>query len=252
MGEQIDDLVEAWRRAIVLCTEALPGSYERLGPRGTAELVTGLPVPTMNGVIQIGPAVDADEVAAFAASPRLADLPWSLQVRNADAAERVAAVAADHKLDRSSLLPFMVKELTDADATTDEPTVRRISGAESDLYRRALAAGFEAPEHIFTGFSAPALLDNPAMAPYVVEVAGAVVATSFGVRVDDTVGVFNISVPPEHRRRGYGRIATAAVLRDAYREGARTAYLNASVMGEPLYAAMGFRTAETWSVFTAG
>ncbi|GIF65896.1 hypothetical protein Ais01nite_39310 [Asanoa ishikariensis] len=251
MGEQIDAVVEAWRRAIVLCTEALPGSFERLGPHGTAELVTGLPVPTMNGVIQIGPAVDADEVAAFAASPRLADLPWSLQVRDAHAADRVAAIAADHKLDQRSPLPLMVKELTDADATADEPTVRRVSGDDSDLYRRALAAGFGAPEFIFTGFSAPALLDNPAMAPYVVEVAGAVVATSFGVRVDDMIGVYNISVPPEHRRRGYGRVATAAVLGDAYRDGARTAFLNASVLGEPLYAAMGFHTAETWTVFTA-
>ncbi|SNS87977.1 Acetyltransferase (GNAT) family protein [Asanoa hainanensis] len=251
MGEQIDAVVEAWRRAIVLCTEAIPGAFERLGPRGTAEIVTGLPVATLNGLIQIAPVVDVDEVTAFATSPRLAELPWGLQVRDADAADRVAAVAAEHKLVQRSPLPLMVKELTDADATAVEPTVRRISGADSDLYRRALAAGFEGPEFVFEGFSAPALLDHPAMAPYVVEVAGAVVATSFGVRVDDTIGVFNISVPPEHRRRGYGRVATAAVLTDAYREGARTAYLNASVMGEPLYLAMGFRTAETWTVFTA-
>ena len=90
------------------------------------------------------------------------------------------------------------------------------------------------------------------MAAYVVEVAGAVVGTSFGIRVDDLVGVFNIGVPPEHRRRGYGRVATAVVLRDAYRAGARTAFLQASPLGAPLYATMGFHTAETWTVLTAG
>ncbi|MFE1850444.1 hypothetical protein [Streptomyces sp. NPDC059489] len=41
----------------------------------------------------------------------------------------------------------------------------------------------------------------------------------------------------------------AAVLSDAYRNGARTAFLHASPMGVPLYRAMGFRLAESWTVF---
>ncbi|GIF77568.1 GNAT family N-acetyltransferase [Asanoa siamensis] len=252
MTEQVDRAVEAWLRALELCAEALPGGFHRRGPGGTAELLTGLPVPTVNGVIQCGSVLDLAELAAFAESPRLVDRPWSIQVRDAASAAAVAGIAADHKLDQSTTLPFMLTDLTERDA--DPPagaTVRRVSGAERDLYRRALAAGFEAPEFIFDGFSSPAILDHPAMAAYVVEVAGEVVATSFGVLVGDLVGVFNIAVPPAHRRRGYGRLATDAVLRDAYPAGARTAFLHSSPMGEPLYAAMGFRTAETWTVYTA-
>jgi len=58
----------------------------------------------------------------------------------------------------------------------------------------------------------------------------------------------NISVPEHHRRRGYGRLATAAVLRDAYASGARTAFLHSSPMAVPLYEGMGFRTAGNWTV----
>ncbi len=254
MTEQVDVAVAAWSRVLVLCAEALPGGFHRLGERGTVEVVTGLPVATINGIFQVGPAVDADEVAAFAADPRLTEVPWSLQLRNDDAARRVAAIAAEHKLDQPIRLPFMLKELTasDAEPTAGEPTVHRISGADRDRYRRALAIGYEAPEAVFDGFSSPPMLDHPAMAAYVVELAGEVVATSFGVRVDDLVGVFNIAVPPEHRRRGYGRLATAAVLRAAHRDGARTAFLHASPLGVPLYETMGFHIAETWTVLTPG
>jgi N-acetylglutamate synthase len=246
--DRVDVAVAAWLRAIALCAETLPGGFHRTGAHGTAELVTGLPVATLNGVFQVGPVLDPEEIAAFAGSPRPAGLPWSLQVRGAAEADKIAPIAAVHKLDQRTTLPFMLKDLTGLDEVTGE--VRRVSGAERDLYRRALAAGFEAPEHIFEGFTAPALLDHPATRSYVVEVAGEVVATSFGVLVDDLVGVFNIAVPPEHRRRGYGRLATAAVLREAYPDGARTAFLHASPLGVPLYAAMGFHTAETWNILS--
>ncbi|MEV4618757.1 GNAT family N-acetyltransferase [Asanoa sp. NPDC049573] len=246
MGEQATVAVEAWLRAIGLCADALPGGFARTGPHGTTEIITGLPVPSLNGVFAVTGAADVAEVSAYAGSPRLATVPWSVQVRDDDA-ERFAPVAARHGLARRMPLPFMLAELTgpvDAD-----PAVRRVSGADGDLYRKALADGYEAPESIFDGFSGPALLDHPAMRAYVVEVAGTVVATSFGVLVGDQIGIFNIAVPPEHRRRGYGRAATAAVLRDGYAAGARHAFLHATELGEPLYESMGFRTAQTWAVF---
>jgi ribosomal protein S18 acetylase RimI-like enzyme len=51
-------------------------------------------------------------------------------------------------------------------------------------------------------------MDHVSMRAYLVELEGVRVATSFGVLVDDLVGVFNIAVPPQYRRRGYGRAAT--------------------------------------------
>lgn len=68
-----------------------------------------------------------------------------------------------------------------------------------------MAAGYEGPDALFAAFAQPALLEHPAMRAYVVEVDGVAVATSFGVLVEEFVGVFTIGVPPRFRRRGHGR-----------------------------------------------
>jgi ribosomal protein S18 acetylase RimI-like enzyme len=148
----------------------------------------------------------------------------------------------------------MLKVLDASDLRESEADglkVRRVLGDEGDLYRTVMATGYEGPEEMFSVFTARSVMDHVSMRAYLAEVEGVPVATSFGVLVDDLVGVFNIAVPPQYRRRGYGRAATAAVLRDAYEEGARTAFLHASPLGVPLYQAMGFRLTENWTLFTA-
>ena len=249
-----DDAARAWTAALALFSAVQPGGFYRMGPHGTSELVTGAPIALLNGVFGTAPALDVDEVAAFAASPRLESVPWSIQVRGERVAPRIVDIAADHGLRQRSTLPFMVKDLAEEDAKLPDVEtlrVRRISGREGDLYRSVMAAGYEGPPEIFSVFSTAPVMDHASMWGYLAEADGVPVATSFGILVDDLVGVFNIAVPPQHRRRGYGRAATAAVLRDAYRAEARTAFLHASPMGVPLYAAMGFRVAENWTLFTA-
>ncbi|MYV57643.1 GNAT family N-acetyltransferase [Streptomyces sp. SID3212] len=257
-----DAAARAWMAALAMFASAQPNGSSRIGAHGTAELVTGAPMPLLNGVIGIAREADPEEIAAFAASTVLEAVPWSVQVRGERVDDRIVAVAAGHGLERRSTLPFMLASLgmrtslgeaegrSERGSTADGPTVRSVSSDEAGLYRAALAAGYGGPEEIFSVFVARPVLDHVAMRAYVAEVAGVVVATSFGVLVDDFVGVFNIAVPPEYRRRGYGRVATEAVLRDAYEEGARTAFLHASPPGVPLYRAMGFQLAENWSLFT--
>jgi ribosomal protein S18 acetylase RimI-like enzyme len=210
-------------------------------------------MPLLNGVFSVARRPDAAEVADLATSPRLAVLPWSLQVRGDRVDPAIEEIAAGHGLRQRSSVQFMLRDLTDADAApppADAPRVRAVSGDEKDLYRHLLAAGAEGPPELFDVFVAPALMNHPDMRGYVTEAAGEPVATSFGVLVGDTVGVFNVTVPPRHRRRGYGRAATRAVLRDARAAGARTAFLHATPLGIPLYETMGFRTAENWTAFT--
>ncbi|MFJ2645623.1 GNAT family N-acetyltransferase [Streptomyces sp. NPDC087420] len=273
-----DAAARAWMTALAMFASAQPNGSSRVGAHGTAQLVTGAPMPLLNGVIGIGRDADPEEIAAFAASPALESVAWSVQVRGEPVDDRIVAVAADHGLDRRSMLPFMLKSLGEDDLPEGKQesgqrserkserkserasvrdseaaglTVRRVWGDEAGLYRAALAAGYGGPEEIFSVFVARPVMDHVAMRGYVAELEGVVVATSFGVLVDDFVGVFNIAVPPEFRRRGYGRAATEVVLCDAYEEGARTAFLHASPLGVPLYQAMGFQLAENWSLFTA-
>ncbi|MDN3028548.1 GNAT family N-acetyltransferase [Streptomyces sp. S.PB5] len=249
----VDTAARAWMKAVGLFALTQPGGHCRTGPHGTSALVTGAPTPLLNGVISTVRLADPEEIAALAAAERPASVPWSLQLRGTQVDDRIAATAAGHGLTERSHLPFMLKELDERELTepgAGQVKVRRITGAEGNVYRAALAAGYEGPEEAFAVFAAPAVMDHPTMRAYVAEEDGVVVATSFGVFVDSHVGVFNIAVPPQHRRHGYGTAATAAVLRDGYEVGKRTAFLHASVLGVPLYRTMGFHVAEEWTLFT--
>lgn len=239
-------------KALAMFAKTQPGGYCREGVHGTWELVTTAPVPFLNGVIGIARDADSEEVAAFAGSPRLESVPWSVQLRGEQVGERILKTVASHDLHQRLELPFMTKDLrrsTPQEPATKRSKARKLTAEEGDLYRTTMAAGYESPEEIFSVFASPFLMDHPFMESYIVEVEGIPVATSFGVRVDDLVGVFNVAVPPQHRRRGYGKAATEAVLRDAREQGARAAFLHASPLGFPLYETMGFQLEEKWTLF---
>ncbi|WP_250030184.1 GNAT family N-acetyltransferase [Paractinoplanes maris] len=241
----------AWLGALKLLAGSQRRGYFREMPGGTAEIVTGAPFPSLNGVAAVTLDPSPDEIAELAGSPRLQEVSWTIHVRGDDVDERIAEIASKHGLTGSMSQPFLVRALTDADAA-GVPFARRITDADSVTYQRTMAAGFEAPEPLFTIFAEPAVLALPGASGYLVEVDGVPVATAFGVQVGDQVGVFNIAVPPAFRSKGYGRLATAAVLHDAYAAGARTAFLHATPDGLSLYRAMGFELAENWTVFAAG
>jgi GNAT superfamily N-acetyltransferase len=70
--------------------------------------------------------------------------------------------------------------------------------------------------------------------------AGFAVAGAWTYRNGTDVGLYAIGTAPEHRRRGLARALVLHVLGDAYARGARTASLQSTPMGEPLYAGLGF------------
>ncbi|GAA0447467.1 hypothetical protein Ade02nite_59920 [Paractinoplanes deccanensis] len=244
-----DRAARAWLEATAVLAGLQPDGYFHETAHGSAELVTGAPSPQLNGVIGITRDPDAGELAELAASPRLGAVSWAVQVRGDDPGDRIERIAAAHGRKHRRAVPFLLKELSAADAHP-VPGARRLTGADSPVYRRTMAAGFEAPEEALALLTAPAVLDLPSMTGYLLEAGGVPVATGFGVLHGDLVGVFNIAVPPPFRRRGHGRAATAAVLSDAYARGARTAFLRATPDGLPVYLRMGFHAAENWTVFS--
>lgn len=54
-------------------------------------------------------------------------------------------------------------------------------------------------------------------------------------------GIYAVATSPTWRRRGLAGSLMSTILGDAYRRGARTASLQSTAMGEPLYASLGFR-----------
>jgi hypothetical protein len=115
-----------------------------------------------------------------------------------------------------------------------QTTVAHLHEAKDhDVYNSALAAGYEAPDHVFRGFSDPNVLSAQGMTAYLVEETGLSVVTSYGILVNDHVGpaYSNVATRPEYRRRGHARAATAAVLRDACTQGTHAAFLHCTPAG---------------------
>jgi len=71
-------------------------------------------------------------------------------------------------------------------------------------------------------------------------------AMAIGAVQDDHMGLFDVLVMPEARRRGLARRVSESLYAWAYSQGARFAYLQVVATNQsalPLYASQGFRTA---------
>ena len=245
--------VSGFFESIAQLTELVPGAYLRQGEDGTRLVVTTVPVPTLNAVC-VDHERDLGEVEGFAKELSTTGLPWCFQVRG-EVDPSLERLAARYGKTAVTTLPLLVwdAELLPT-LPTDIPhgaTVRRVPGAEADVFATALAAGFDMPKEIADVFASPALLDAPGMTGFVLDLRGEAVATGFNIVVGDQVGMYNGSVPPRHRGNGYYRALVAARLRDAVASGARHAFTQNSPMSQPLYESLGFRLAEEWTYLSS-
>jgi predicted acetyltransferase len=69
---------------------------------------------------------------------------------------------------------------------------------------------------------------------------GYAVAGAWSLIEGTDCGIYTVATIPQWRRRGLARALMRSVLGDAYRHGARTATLQSTPMGEPLYTSLGF------------
>ena len=125
------------------------------------------------------------------------------------------------------------------------------------------AAFHAVTEVMFAGFEMPAELVMPfeerfrefCVGPRAIQqtflgtIDGRAVATSLGMIVDDTIGIFNVATLPDARRRGYGAAVTAAAMAHGQAGGARRAILESSPMGRSVYESLGFRQVCEVTVF---
>ncbi|GIF09755.1 GNAT family N-acetyltransferase [Actinoplanes siamensis] len=225
-----------------------PGAWARSGRNGDRLISSGATLGTCNGVFPVGPEADPADVAEFAALGH--DRPWSVFCRR-EPSPSLRAAAAAHGLTAAYRSPVLGLGAHPISLPPGGPVVRRISGADRSFYLDALAGAFQAPRELFGGIMSAAVLGAPEISAYVVQDRGVPVATSLGFLVDGLVGVYNVATVPAARRRGYGRLATRVVLRDAFAAGADGAYLVSSEEGLPLYASMGFQHIEDWVYLTA-
>jgi GNAT superfamily N-acetyltransferase len=107
------------------------------------------------------------------------------------------------------------------------------------------------PEHRDTMRRMLASIATPAGFAFVEE-AGQPMAMAIGAVQGDHMGLFDVLVMPQARRRGLARKVTESLYAWAWRHGARFAYLQVVATNQaamPLYAAQGFRTVYDYEYF---
>ena len=86
------------------------------------------------------------------------------------------------------------------------------------------------------------LIQLPVVKLYVGRIDGEPVGASMMFLSSGVAGLYQVEVPPEHRRQGIGTAMTLAPMEDARQAGYKIAVLQASKMGEPVYRRIGFKS----------
>jgi hypothetical protein len=107
-------------------------------------------------------------------------------------------------------------------------------------FREAAFRGFGYPVAAAHIFMNERLLAHPNVRLYAGKSDGAVVATSLLVVTGAVAGIYWVGTLEEQRRRGYGAALTWAAVAGGIEAGCRVASLQASALGYPVYARMGF------------
>ena len=86
------------------------------------------------------------------------------------------------------------------------------------------------------------LMESPEVRLYLGRIDGVAIGTSMMFLSAGVAGLYQVEVSPEHRRRGIGTAMTLSPMEDACQLGYRTAVLQASKLGEPVYRKIGFKS----------
>jgi GNAT superfamily N-acetyltransferase len=116
------------------------------------------------------------------------------------------------------------------------------SPEELVTFQETAFAGFGLPGQLGSLFLTEQLMAAPGVELYLGRVDGAPVATSCLVPSTGVAGVYWVATLEAHRGRGLGEALTWAAVRGGLTQGCAVASLQASEVGEPVYARMGFET----------
>lgn len=145
-------------------------------------------------------------------------------------------------------MPAMAIELQNLTEITlgDDYTFRQVGPDEHDLWVDAFAKGYELPREFAERFGpshvASIAKDSETHRHYLAFHNDLPVSTSLDIIRDGIVEAYCISTVPEYRRKGLAKYVTAEPLRIAFEEGYKTAILQASLQGAPIYLHLGFES----------
>jgi GNAT superfamily N-acetyltransferase len=215
---------------------------EYLERRGVAIASCGHPVETLNMGFLKPP---HEDLAATAAGVRSyfeeRGLPFRLAYRD-DQRESMRELEAAGWLRKSEPVPGMTlampASVPRSPAALEIQPVR--TTPELVAFRETAFQGFGYPPSAARHFIDERLLGLPGVRLYAGLLDGACVATSMLVATGAVGGIYWVATLEEQRGRGYGEALTWAAVEGGREQGCTVASLQASQMGRPVYARMGF------------
>ncbi|MEO8457074.1 MAG: GNAT family N-acetyltransferase [Chloroflexota bacterium] len=152
-------------------------------------------------------------------------------------------------LEQAERLPGMI--LNPVGDVPKIPEALTITGWDADSlpdYNEILAASFGLPLQVMSNLMRPQLL-NSLVRGYLGYVDGRPVATSALVASEGVAGVYNVATLPDYRSRGLGEAMTWHAIREGLASGCVIGSLQASAMGQSVYARMGFRNIAPYETY---
>jgi GNAT superfamily N-acetyltransferase len=227
-------------------------------PEGVA-LRSDLPSDLVNLLYVERPPVSVDDLLRRATAFFGRGTPWRMIVRQSAEGAVRASAPRTHLIARESQPGMWLHPLP---PTPQPPASLRIERVTTERqlvdFREAVALSFGIPRFVgrHTFPSVPSG-SGPRPTAFLVGYGpeGRPVASSAVVVVEGVAGVYMVGTAPSARRRGYGAALTWAAIDAGRAAGAEVAALNATEMGRPVYAQMGFRIFDPyaeWSLPISG
>lgn len=230
----------------------LLGKYARGGllreEPGLVSAVTG-PVPWLNATVVYDTLAEPE--AAISRSLefyRKAGAPFVIRIRVGFEMEAQRAMQA-LGLQTADRVPGMV--LNPVGVIPPPPpglTIDDWSAESLPAYNEVMRVAFGAPMALMDKLQPPAILTSR-LRGFVGYVDGRPVATSALIVSDGVAGVYNVATLPEYRKRGLGEAMTWHAVREGAASGCVIGSLQASAMGQPVYARMGFRNIAPYETY---
>jgi GNAT superfamily N-acetyltransferase len=242
----------AGRSVVAMIAEALsPAFHARLG-RDWAMALSGEPVADLN-MILIGNERAAEQALGEALEAvRERDLPVAAMLAP-HVANALAPVAEAAGLQFGGAVPLMVMRADGPIAPGKSCVIERALDPRTVAVAGDLtAAAFDLPrESVRRALDAAVTETSPAQV-FVGAWDGVPMSAVTVTRSGSTVGVWNMSTPPQHQGKGMGRALLTGVMEAQRQAGVTRFYLGATAAGRPLYESLGYETIADWSAWVQG
>lgn len=151
-------------------------------------------------------------------------------------------------------MPLMVLDpIPDEGPSVDGLEVTSVDASTLEAYGDVLSAGFGMPRELVSGLmGAELLVETPGFTGILGVLDGEPVAASGVFVTDATAGIYNVATVASARGRGIGAAVTWAAALAGREAGATRSILQASEMGEPVHARMGYATPDRYRQFEGG